>query len=93
MGWESSASNLLSQITDYLSATQLQTTNGLWYVEDCYERHDFMPETWPAFDFLRKEGICSFCFANRPVSSPYINHFLRQECVPENQDEGSLGRI
>gem|GEM_PF-7048471 len=79
--------NLLSQITGYLSTLNRRQLTAL-VCEDCYERHDFMPETWPAFDFLRKEGICSFCFADRTVSSPYINHFLKQRCIPENQYEG-----
>ena len=78
--------NLLSQITDYLSALNCKQLTAL-VCGDCYGRHDFIPEMWPAFDFSRKEGICSFCFADRPVSSPYINYFLRQECVPGNQDE------
>lgn len=91
-GMECSNTTLLGQITDYLSSLSSSQLTAL-LCADCFERHDLMPETRPVADSQGKEGICSFCFADRRVSSPYLNYFLSQRINIDNEEDVCMNDI
>lgn len=85
---------LLSKIIHVLaSLSPAQLTTLL--CRTCYERYDVMAEAKPTSSLQETAGICSYCYSDGLVSSPYLNHFLCHQmgCCFEDEETTALMKL